>query len=107
MGLDSDINMVGTDMQIFEAFVPSGSSKTEVHSVGLFTGDPGNIREWVASHSQYWEGDPQPDKISVTKRSVQDIDSAGLARWKASKRKWEAWRRRKASKRKWEAAKSR
>lgn len=77
-------------MQIYEAFVPSGNSKTAMRPVGLFTGDPGNIREWVASHSQYWEGDPQPDKISVAGRSVQHIDDTELARWKESKRKWEA-----------------
>jgi len=91
--MDTRIGMVGTDMQIYEAFVPSGESKTAMRSVGLFTGDLGNIREWVLSHSQYWEGDPQSDKISITERSVQDIDSAELARWKASKRKWEAGER--------------
>jgi len=74
----------------YEVFVPSGNTKTEMRSCGLFTGDPGNIREWVASHSQYWEDEPQPDRMSVTERIVEHIDSAGLAEWKEAKTKWEA-----------------
>lgn len=77
-------------MKLYEAFKPVEAKNDTTaleeasNSVGLFTGDPAYIREWVAitGNTQY-----RAPNIRLQSHEVQHIDAKVLGEWKEAKRK--------------------
>lgn len=78
--LEGSVTMVGTEMQTWQATVPSGPNQT-MEPAGLFTGDEESIRQFVSLKSGVW----RVSQVQLKRCVVVHMHPRKLAVWQKIK----------------------